>query len=237
MVAMVIMRGSVIVLSRLVDWVQIRQGLLKRRVFPEEDVAVLFALVAVGTNLVRAGSEHFAFLDSPAAVAILAAYVVAYGVRLYVMNWYKNTRAPGVVQDNRAFFAWEQCAAGATLLVAVLLVANAPAWFSWQDPRIDRMREAIGRPDLGAALAGVPFGLIAFFSVFLFLFHGRTATFAGLVSRLTSLLAGTVATVATATFFGGPWPDRYEWASVGALLVSVAFLARAERRRILGGDA
>src|SRR6266850_5133196 len=42
MVAMVIMRGSVIVISRAVDEVQIRQGILKRRVYGEENVAVLF---------------------------------------------------------------------------------------------------------------------------------------------------------------------------------------------------
>src|SRR5947208_13389524 len=52
LVAMVIMRGSIIVISRLVDEVQIRQGILRKRVFHEENVAVIFALLAVATNVV-----------------------------------------------------------------------------------------------------------------------------------------------------------------------------------------
>src|SRR5436309_5175220 len=51
MVAMVIMRGSIIIISRLVDEVQIRQGILKKRVYHEESLAVLFALLAVATNV------------------------------------------------------------------------------------------------------------------------------------------------------------------------------------------
>lgn len=42
MVAMVIMRGSVIVISRGVDAVQSAQGLLKKRVHPAENLAVVF---------------------------------------------------------------------------------------------------------------------------------------------------------------------------------------------------
>ena len=44
-------------------------------------------------------------------------------------------------------------------------------------------------------LSGIPYGAVAFFSVFIFMFQGRTATFAGLVNRLTSLIAGTTATL------------------------------------------
>ena len=43
MVAMVIMRGSIIACSRLVDAIQIRQGILKRRVVAEENWGVVFA--------------------------------------------------------------------------------------------------------------------------------------------------------------------------------------------------
>src|SRR5689334_20266508 len=56
MVAMVMMRGSVIVISRCVDAIQIRQGILKKRVYREEDIAVVFALGAVGVDLLGASS-------------------------------------------------------------------------------------------------------------------------------------------------------------------------------------
>src|SRR4029078_3824689 len=52
MVAMVIMRGSVIVISRAVDAIQIRKGILHKRVYREEDLAVVFALLAVAVHLV-----------------------------------------------------------------------------------------------------------------------------------------------------------------------------------------
>src|SRR5207237_8220708 len=51
LVAMVIMRGSIIVVSRVVDAVQIRQGILKKTVYGEENWAVVFALLAVATNV------------------------------------------------------------------------------------------------------------------------------------------------------------------------------------------
>ena len=62
MVAMVIMRGAVIVISRVVDEVQIRQGILHKRVYHEENVAVVFALLAVATNILLL--PFVAFLDA-----------------------------------------------------------------------------------------------------------------------------------------------------------------------------
>jgi hypothetical protein len=77
MVAMVIMRGAVIVVSRIVDAVQIRQGLLHKRVHPFENAAVVFALLAVATTLFFASSTDgaFDFAHSGAAVGILGTYV------------------------------------------------------------------------------------------------------------------------------------------------------------------
>ena len=80
-------------------------------------------------------------------------------------------------------------------------------------------------------LAGTAYGLVAFFSVFIFMYKGRTATFAGLVNRLTSLVAGTAATLIFAVVFGGKLPKPADLVSLGFILVAVAFLARAERRR------
>jgi len=86
-------------------------------------------------------------------------------------------------------------------------------------------------------LSGIPFGAVAFFSVFLFMFPGRTATFAGLVNRLTSLVAGTTATVLLAIFFGNKMPTTQEWLSLGFIFVAVYFLTRAEKKRVAEGIA
>ncbi|MGZ3698491.1 MAG: hypothetical protein ACXWP5_10175, partial [Bdellovibrionota bacterium] len=97
MVAMVIMRGSVILISRMVDAIQIRQGILKKKITWEENWAALFGLLAVGMNLLSParGADRLDFIHSPIALTILGAYLAAYSVRLYIMNLYKNGRAGG----------------------------------------------------------------------------------------------------------------------------------------------
>jgi len=232
MVAMVIMRGSVIVISRVVDAVQIRQGLLDKNVTWEENVAVAFAIAAVGVHVLVARDGGFDFLRSVAAMSILGSYVVAYAIRIYIMNYYKNTHGKGRAQDNRPFFGIEQLAASATLLLATFAFFHAGS-----GEVLDAYRAAIRTPHplwREAAISGLPFGGAAFFSVFLFLFQGRTATFAGLVNRLTSLVAGTTATLVFHWGFGGRFPATWDWISLGLILVAIAFLTRAERRRNAG---
>ena len=47
MVAQIIMRGSIIVISRCIDFIQIRQGILTKKVCWEEEVGVVIAVIAV----------------------------------------------------------------------------------------------------------------------------------------------------------------------------------------------
>jgi hypothetical protein len=263
MVAMVIMRGSIIVVSRIVDSVQIRQGLLHKRVFLEENLAVVFALLAMGAQLlwvpslvnpladklVRAGlggaaglhleprdGGYFEFLRSAAALAILCSYIVAYAVRIYIMNYYKNTRAPGQKLNNRAFFAIEQIAAFLTLVLGTAILLFPAQQLGWDPEQLRILRRSFFSPHPQggwAVLTGMSFGIVAFFSVFIFMFKGRTATFAGLVNRLTSLVAGTAATLAFHYAFGGRVPEPADWLALLFILIAVGFLTQAERKRRL----
>ncbi len=233
MVAMVIMRSSVIIISRAVDAIQIKQGILKKRVYAEENWAAVFALLAAAVNIFWVEEGDFDFVHSKAAMAILGSYIIAYAIRIYIMNYYKNTRAKGVTLDNNGFFAIEQIAATATMVTGAVFLFSTPEWFgnseqlhlfhnSFTDPR----------PMWGwAVFAGFAYGLVAFFSVFIFMFKGRTATFAGLVNRLTSLVAGTCATVVWWLGFGGRFPKGQDWVSLVFILIAVAFLTRAEKKR------
>src|SRR6185436_2153478 len=223
-------------------------------VYHEENLAVVFALLAVGTNVVLlplvdflaaqnipadrwlglkagAGRGSFDFLGSVPAMTILTIYLIAYCFRLYIMNFYKNTRAKGVAQDNKGFFAIEQLAASGTMLLGGVFLFFGPSLFGWADFRVVAFRDAIRAPDLAAVLSGVPYGIVAFFSVFIFMFKGRTATFAGLVNRLTSLVAGTAATLFLYFVFHTKFPTAQDWISLGFILVSVYFLTRAEQKR------
>lgn len=235
MVAMVIMRGSIIIVSRVVDAIQIRQGILHKQVHALENVAVIFALLAVSVHLVLGhdpAGPSFDFLGSPAAVAILSSYIAAYFIRIYLMNYYKNTRPSGARGSNQAFFGVEQLAATTAMVLAGLI-----AWRLGRGSQLPQLQEFAAALDAphpnawGAGIAGLAYGMVAFFSVFIFMYKGRTATFAGLVNRLTSLTAGTASTLIFFGLYGGPAPEPRDWVSLGFILVAVAFLARAERAR------
>ena len=252
MVAMVIMRGSIIVVGRLVDAVQIRQGILKKRVYAEENWAVVFALCAVATNLlflpvvkaldaIGIPASKWAGIKPGASgggfdvfhLVVLGLYVSAYAIRIYLMNYFKNTRAKGVPLDNKGFFAIEQISACVTMVALAAFFYFASPGFGWAakpEAPLAIFRGAVQHPTPIALLSGLPFGILAFFSVFIFMFKGRTATFAGLVNRLTSLLAGTTATLIMYVF-GARFPSAQDWLSVAFILVAVWFLTRAEKMR------
>ncbi|HOX23538.1 MAG TPA: hypothetical protein PLL10_08745, partial [Elusimicrobiales bacterium] len=193
MVAMTIMRASIIIVSRIVDAIQIHQGILHKKVYKEENLGVVFALMAASTQLLWVKKDDFDFIHNPTAMIILSSYILAYGIRIYIMNYYKNTRPKGVEQDNKGFFAIEQIAASSTMLIVGLILFCCILPASDTTPMAIYQR-AFTQPHqlwLWGIAAGMPYGIAAFFSVFLFMFKGRTATFAGLVNRLTSLVAGT----------------------------------------------
>jgi len=232
MVAMVIMRGSIIVISRIVDAIQIRRGILKKKVYFQEEMSVVFAILAVGVQLFfERGNAQFDFISYTPAVVILSSYIVAYFIRLYIMNYYRNTRSRSVPQDNKGFFAIEQITAG----VVLLLIGLGLYHFSNSDTKqIVLFKESFITPSIHwrwEVIAGVFFGAQAFLSVFLFMFKGRTATFSGLVNRLTSLIAGTASTLIVYFALGGKFPEQKDWVSLVFILVAVGFLSFAERRR------
>lgn len=236
MVAMVIMRASVIVIGRLVDEIQIRQGILKKEVCWEENAAVVFAVIAASIELFGSQGGGFGFLKNQAAVVILSIYLMAYLIRIYIMNYFKNTRPAGAPSNNKAFFAVEQIAASLTMaLMAATVLLSPRLWPSWL--HLQQVSDFVGAVQvpksawIWATLSGATFGIVAFFSVFIFMFKGRTATFTGLVNRLTSLVAGTTATLIGWLFLGTRFPSLQNWISLGFVLVAVAFLARAEKRR------
>jgi hypothetical protein len=236
MVAMVIMRASVIVIGRVVDGLQIAQGILQKRIYWEENVAVCFAVLAACIELFGPHTGGFAFLQNRAALVIFTSYITSYAIRIYIMNYYKNTRPKGAPLDNKAFFAVEQIAASVAMVLLALAVFFSPQVFpSWGGVRqIADFVGSIRTPTAGwywASLSGLAFGLVAFFSVFIFMFKGRTATFTGLINRLTSLVAGTTATLLGHWFFASRLPSLQNWISLGFVLVAVLFLSRAERRR------
>jgi hypothetical protein len=236
MVAMVIMRASIILVSRIVDTVQIWQGILHKKVYWQENVAMLLAIGAVSIQLFASKHGDFDFIHNKAAMWILGSYITAYAIRIYIMNYYKNTRPKGVPQDNKGFFAIEQITSSSLMLLVCLWIILVPNFAPGS--ALYKFHTSFTSPDpiwrgaiLFAVFAGMFYGVSAFFSVFLFMFKGRTATFAGLVNRLTSLIAGTVATLITWRIFGGSAPSAKDWLSLLVMFIAIYFLGLAEQRR------
>jgi len=164
------MRASIIIISRLVDAVQIRQGILAKRVYAEENYAVVFALLAAAVNLFWTGPGDFEFVQSVAAMSILGSYIFAYAIRIYIMNYYKNTRGKGAKLDNQGFFAIEQIAASATMLIVGYALFQAPGWSGSTNIYVLQFRNSIAQPQpmwYWAVIAGFAYGMVAFFSVFI----------------------------------------------------------------------
>lgn len=237
MVAMVIMRGAVIIIGRVVDEIQIRQGILKKKVFAEENFAMILALFAVSINIVAdEGSGNESVFTSLPAMIIFGSYILAYSFRIYIMNYYKNTRHDDCKKDtNKAFFAIEQIASTSALIMVTVAIVVFARSFDITGERITPFVNAVISPNPEwshwAFIAGIAYGVVAFFSVFLFMFKGRTATFAGLVNRLTSLIAGTVSTLLFAFLFQGSYPHLVDWIALVFILAAVGFMAKAEKKR------
>ncbi len=236
MLAMVLMRGSVIVIGRVVDAIQIKQGIMTKKVYWEENMAVVFALLAVGTNFCTDNAEGQNPFTSLPVVITFSSYILAYSFRIYIMNYYKNTRPAEVKKDNnKSFFALEQITSTITLLLLTGTILLLATKYGLTGERLDPIVKAVISPDKNywftAVLSGMAFGVVSFFSVFIFMFKGRTATFAGLVNRLTSLIAGTASTILFAMFFGGKYPKVMDWVLLGFILIAVGFMSKAEKRR------
>ncbi|MGC8867059.1 MAG: hypothetical protein ACP5PA_02465 [Elusimicrobiales bacterium] len=259
MVAMVIMRASIIIISRIIDQIQIWQGILKKRVYWQENVGAIFAILALSIQLfikVRLGGGFlgienisffetkpgdFDFIHNSAAMTILTFYLISYSIRLYIMNYYKNTRPKGAIYDTKGFFAIEQISSTLFIVIAGFLYYHfSEVNFSlpnYTKTFVYQFKFAFDNiPDKWflIVLSGFPFGAAAFFSVFLFMFKGRTATFAGLVNRISSLIAGTVSTLLVYIFFkdmGFKPPKPEDWVALLFIFIAIYFLSKAEKKR------
>jgi hypothetical protein len=224
MVAMVLMRSALIVTSRAVDAILMRQGLLERPVYWQENAAVGAAVLAMCLVIFVADTGDFTFLDSPAAMITMALYIVPYSIRIYILSRFKTK------VDHKAIFGIEQIAASSTIfLVAGAVVLGYLA--GWQPAPVTEFVGGVFSPTPLAILIGMVFGIGAFFSVFLFLFKDGSATFNVTLNRLTSLTAGTVATLCFWLLFDGKPVKGLDWLAMAVVLVAIGFLTWAGRRR------
>jgi hypothetical protein len=228
MVAMVLMRGSVIVASRLVDLTLNLQGIQHKKIPWQEEAAVVFSILAIGTKLLFAKDKTSQF--PLIGVVLLFFYFFAYLLRLYIMNRSKLLGLGGGKKlDEKLYFGVEQLFASFTLLSVSILVylllftQGKPEGLIGQ-----QFLSSLSEPSplwYWAALSGLPYSFIAFLSVFLFLYPGKTATFTGVLNRLVSLVGGTASSLILFLFFAGGFPPLEDWLALGCISAAIAFLA------------
>jgi len=230
MVAMVLMRSALIVASRIVDAILIRQGHLDKEVYWQENAAVLAAIGALSTVIFAAGKDDFQFLKSPAAMITMGFYIIPYSIRIYILNRFK------IKVDHKAIFGIEQIFAAITVVSVVIVLIFLHA-AGWRPVQLDQFIEGFHHPNTTAVLIGFPYGFAAFFSVFLYLYKGGTATFNTTLNRLTSLVAGTTATLLFWIIFDGKPVKVHQWLALCIVLFAIMLLAWAGKRRQLEAQA
>ena len=225
MVAMVIMRSSLIIVGRIVDSILIWQGYSEKKIKWQENVAVAFGALAIVIIVFFAGKKDFQFLDSTPMMITMGVYIIPYSIRIYIMSRFKEE---GI--DNKAFFGIEQIFSAITIfvLITATIVAVKSGWSLKQAADF-----ANGYDNINwlAIASGIPFGIVAFFSVFLFLYKLGSATFNVIINRGTSLIAGTCATLIFHFYFGGKMVKMHEWLALCSVFVAIGFLASAKKSK------
>lgn len=230
MVAMVMMRSSLVIIGRVVDAILIKQGHSDKKVLWPEEAAWMLAACALSVVIFMAGGKDFHFLESPAAVITMLCYIVPYGFRVYIMSRSK------LKIDHRAYIGYEQYVAtivvvlaSAAVIIAVKLGWNLPqavGYTAGYDMMVTESKFA-----WAAIGVGVLYGLVMFPSVFLYLHKKGSATFNVTVNRLTSLIAGTVATLIYWIGFGGKPVETIDWIALGIIVTAILFLGLASKMR------
>ncbi len=212
--AMVLMRGGVLVIAPLVDL------LSRRKVRWFSWAALAFSLASLLVTLGDVDSYElglFASLD-------IAAYLLGYFVRLRLMSHAAKSDDP---ETNRRFFVEEQMVAAPAALLGLAILALASTGTSL--PALAQVASGFtslwSHPALGVLLA---IGLLSQGTgVFgaLILLEPQENSYCVPANRISSVIAGVVASVALTFWLGEPPLSTTELAGAGLILLGIVVLS------------
>lgn len=227
LLAMLMMRALVIMVTRGTDAAHKKMGVLDKPVKWQENVAVGLALLAafVAFWWGKQSGGAVEIKHSWLAIGVLALYFVSYGVALFCRNLWRHLfqRRYRRYGDNAVWFVREQTATGYSFLCWAALAGVLV--------KMNVLPEHVINLDWRAIATGTLFGFLAPVSVFLFMFEGRTATMAGLANRLTSLVASVAAVTLLWVWWHRSPPKPNELASLVIILIAFGMLTWAEIER------
>lgn len=210
-VALIIMRGGVLVLAPLLDLA------FGRHVRWFAWAGLTLSLGAVASPTMGANTYQ---LDWALAVTA-GVYLLGYVVRLRVVNLdAKSTESV----NNRRYFVEEQFVAMMTLAVAPLMVALFGGTTLGAHAR-EGLTTFVTTTAVWPALAiGALYGCLYCFGTLVYC-DRRENTFCVALNRGASLLAGVVGSAALALLAGEPFPGRFEIAGAAAVLCAILVLS------------
>lgn len=197
LLALVLMRLGVLAMAPMLD---LFSG---RRIRPAAWVALGICIAAALTGILSGTFQPM----SAASLSVLCLYLLAYGVRLWLMTRHAKTRNRASRGD---WFLVEMSVAMAGLAV-VSLVALALS--------VERSSPIDLHLTGGALLAGLAYGQALVHGTLIYL-DWRENAYSIAVNRSASLIAGLVASLAGSILFAMAWPPAGEW--VLAMMTALA---------------
>ena len=222
--ALVLMRGGVLVMAPLSDTVA------GRRVHPYSWIALALSIAAVAVAVSQVGS----YVLTVGAVVNLTVYLCGYLVRLNVMTRYAKVADEAF---NRRFIA-EECIVAMVALGVIGVLISFIAGCSETLTLQCGFTPFIANPLVGAALlSGVAYGIFGIFATLIYL-NPLENTFAVPVNRCASLLSGVFASLALTWLFGAPPLMAVDLISIGLIVLAGLILyARSRPRKTWHNDA
>lgn len=215
--AMLLMRGGVLLMAPTVDvLVRVR----KRKIYWPSWVASILALGALLMAYMEKGGSKMTIVCG----INIGIYLFAYFFRLYFMSG----RAKGNDEaENRRFFVEEQSVANIALCLLVFAVGLFGIFMAPESIPAQVWRGFTEFPYKGYFWEAFLIGIFSYgtglFGTLIFL-DKRENTFTVPANRVSSILAGLLATYLLAIFYGKRYPSSYELIGAGLIILAIAFL-------------
>lgn len=216
--AMLLMRGGVLVMAPLVDTVARRR---KRKIYWPSWVA---ALLSLGALMVAFGGKAGTAMTVLCAVDICL-YLFCYFFRLLFMS----NRAKSEDQSERkGYFVEEQLTAGPSILLGIIVTGIIGSTMSSQSIPGMIWSGIVDVPLSGYLWHVFLIGVFSYgtglFGSLIFL-DRRENTFTVPANRVSSIIAGVIATYFLALFYGQRFPSSEQLIGVALVIAAIAFLA------------
>lgn len=216
--AMLLMRGGTLVIAPIVDLIALKR---KRKIYWPSWIAAGLSLAALFVTFSGKGGTTLTTL----AVVNIVCYLLSYFLRFFFMsNWAKSTDA----DEKKRFFTEEQMVANPAFWALIMITgligsqmesATIPGQV-WQG-----MTTFLHSGYVWAAfLIGIFSYGTGLFGTLVFL-DRRENTFTVPASRVSSVLAGVVATYLLAIFYGSKYPPASELTGLALIIAAILFLA------------